>query len=63
MYDNENLAINQRFFPYLAEIKAKTNLNWLAGLSWFKLEVAGSSWFPKSGQNPSKTKTGWSEPS
>jgi len=25
---------------------AKTSLGWLAGLSWFKLEVAGFSWSP-----------------
>jgi len=25
---------------------AKTILGWLAGLSWFKLEVAGFSWSP-----------------
>jgi len=34
------------YFFSLLKNPAVTSLGWLAGLSWFKLEVAGFSWSP-----------------
>jgi len=41
---SQNCSILHRFC--LLKNPAKTSLGWLAGLSWFKLEVAGFSWSP-----------------
>ncbi len=46
-----SISIELNWFKLLwtAENKqtAKTSLRWLAGLSWFKLEVTGFSWSPR----------------
>jgi len=42
-----NVHLKERhFYSKLLKNPAKTSLGWLAGLSWFKLEVAGFSWSP-----------------
>jgi len=37
-------CVTVRFPMSLLKNPAKTSLGWLAGLSWFNLEVAGFSW-------------------
>ncbi len=42
-----NIELNWFKLLWTAEKKpAKTSLSWLAGLSWFELEVTGFSWSP-----------------